>query len=238
MNSKSLSLLVLSTAMVSLSACGAHTDSPMTQVDMAIERAGKHAAALQDPEKKLAVYERIYKQNPKSAKAATEYASHLRRQGRISQAEAVLTLFAELPDAPSSVYSEFAAIKLASGEHASAEIYAKEALSKQDGDSFAYHTLGIALDGLGRYKEAEEAFRSALDNWEGNPVPVMNNLALNLATQGYIDESISILERAKTLEPERTELERNLRIIRALNENSAAYFPEQNIPHPTKKPEK
>jgi Flp pilus assembly protein TadD len=236
MNSKSLSLLVLSTAMVTLSACASHTGAPLTQVDLAIERAEKHAAATQDPEKKLAVYERIYKQNPKSAKAATEYARHLRKQGRIAQAESVITLFAEMSDNPSYVYSEFAAIKLATGEHASAEIYAKEALEKQDGDSFAYHTLGIALDGLGRYKEAEEAFRSALDNWEGNPVPVMNNLALNLATQGYIDEAISILERAKTLEPSRTELERNLRIIRALNENSAAYFPDQKVPHPMKKP--
>jgi|TARA_R110002126_G_scaffold13118_3_gene56842 Flp pilus assembly protein TadD len=236
MNSKSLSLLVLSTAMVALSACGAHTETPLTQVDIAIERAEKHAAAIQDPDKKLAVYERIYKQNPKSAKAATEYARHLRKQGRVAQAESIMTLFAEMPENPSFVYAEFAAIKLANGEHASAEIYAKEALAQKEDDSFAYHTLGIALDGLGRYKEAEEAFRSALEIWDGNPVPVMNNLALNLATQGYIDEAISTLERAKTLEPSRTELERNLRIIRALNENSAAYFPDQRVPHPTKKP--
>ncbi len=46
----------------------------------------------------------------------------------------------------------------------------------------------------------------------------MNNLALNLATQGFIDEAIEVLERAKALSPDRIEIERNLRIIRTLNE--------------------
>ena len=46
----------------------------------------------------------------------------------------------------------------------------------------------------------------------------MNNLALNLATQGFVDEAIEILERAQKISPDRIELERNLRIIRTLNE--------------------
>lgn len=234
MNKKSL--LLLGTAMFVLSACEAHKGGVEAQVDMAIERAEKRVQAISDPGERSAVFERIYKQNPKSPKAASEYARMLRKQGNVARAEAVLALFAEDPASPHYVYSEFAAIKLAKGQHSEAEIFASDALTKQDGDSFALHTRGIALDGLGRYKEAEEAFRSALDNWEGNPVPVMNNLALNLATQGYIDESISILERAKTLEPNRTEIERNLRIIRALNESNVAYFPDQKVPKPIKKP--
>lgn len=236
MNAKSL--LLISTTLVTLAGCATHDTGSTAQVDMAIDRAEKRIKAISDPDKKLAVYERIYKKNPRSAKAATEYARILRQQGRLSQSEAVLQIFAEAADSPHYSYSEFAAIKLAKGEHGEAEIFASDALAKKNDDSFALHTLGISLDGLGRYKEAEEAFRSALDSWEGNPVPVMNNLALNLATQGYIDESVSILERAKTLDPSRTEIERNLRIIRALNENSNAYFPDQAVPIPTKKPVK
>jgi Flp pilus assembly protein TadD len=183
------------------------------------------------------MYGRIYKQNPSSAKAATEYARILRKQGQLDKAEAVLAIFAADSASPHFAYAEFAAIKLAKGEYSEAEIYTDDALELKPDDAYALHLSGIALDGLSRYKEAEEAFRGALDNWEGNPVPVMNNLALNLATQGYIDEAISILERARTLEPDRTEIERNLRIIRALNEGNAQYFPEQAaIPTPMKKP--
>ena len=36
--------------------------------------------------------------------------------------------------------------------------------------------------------------------------------------QGFVDEAIEILEQAKSLSPDRIEIERNLRIIRTLNE--------------------
>lgn len=225
---------VSSIILIGCAASGEHTVD--ASVDRAIDRAEKRVQSIRDESQKIAVYERIYKSNPKSPKASSEYARMLRKAGQLSKAQAVLRLFAEQVDSPHYVYAEYAAIMLAKGEHGEAELFAQDALEKDGANSFALHTLGISLDGQGRYKEAEEAFRSALDSWEGNPVPVMNNLALNLATQGYIDEAISILERAKTLDPSRQELERNLRIIRALNEGSAAYFPEHNVPHPVKKP--
>ena len=233
---KTKSLLALGMTSLLLVGCASGTTQHHAQVDMAIERAEKRAAATSDDTQKVAVYERVYKQNPKSEKAAVEYARILRKSGRIGQAEAILSPFAEDVNSGADTFAEYAAIKVAKGENSEAEIFARDALKKQEDNSFAAHTLGIALDGLGRYKEAEESFRTALNSWKGSPVPVMNNLALNLATQGYIDESITLLERAKTLDPSRTELERNLRIIRALNEGSAAYFPDSNVPTPTKKP--
>ncbi len=230
------SLIVIGVSSAVLAGCAGGHSAQDAQLDMAIERAAKRADIAGDDVQKIAVYERVYKQNPKSEKAAVEYARILRKTGRIAQAEAILSPFAEDIGAGADVFAEFAAIKVAKGENNEAEIFARDALKKQEDNSFAAHTLGIALDGLGRYKEAEESFRTALNSWEGSPVPVMNNLALNLATQGYIDESITLLERAKTLDPSRTELERNLRIIRALNETSGAYFPDSNVPTPTKKP--
>lgn len=228
---------MLGAASVLVVGCTTTNTGSNPQVDKALERAGKRGASIKDPAEEAAMYGRIYKQNPSSAKAATEYARVLRKQGQLDKAEAVLNIFATDSGSPHFAYSEFAAIKLAKGEYSEAEIFADDALELKPKDSYALHLRGIALDGLSRYKDAEQAFRAALDNWEGNPVPVMNNLALNLATQGYIDESISILERARTLEPDRKEIERNLRIIRALNEGNGQYFPEQAaIPTPLKKP--
>jgi Flp pilus assembly protein TadD len=236
-NLNKTSLLILGASSVLLVGCTTTNTGSNPQVDKALERASKRGATIKDPDKEAAMYGRIYKQNPSSAKAATEYARILRKQGQLDKAEAVLAIFAADSASPHFAYSEFAAIKLAKGEYSEAEIYVDDALELKPDDAYALHLSGIALDGLSRYKEAEEAFRGALDNWEGNPVPIMNNLALNLATQGYIDEAISILERARTLEPDRKEIERNLRIIRALNEGSAQYFPEQAaIPTPMKKP--
>ena len=85
-------------------------------------------------------------------------------------------------------------------------------------DYLAYQNLGIALDAKEMHPEAERAFRKGLEHWKGDPTTIMNNLALNLATQGFIDEAIEVLERAQALSPDRIEIERNLRIIRTLNE--------------------
>ena len=109
-------------------------------------------------------------------------------------------------------------IALGLGNYDLAEKYAKEAVIQDPTDHFAFQNLGIALDAKEMHPEAERAFRKALENWEGDPTTIMNNLALNLATQGFIDEAIEILEKAKALSPDRIEIERNLRIIRTLNE--------------------
>lgn len=46
----------------------------------------------------------------------------------------------------------------------------------------------------------------------------MNNLALNLAAQGYTDKALTMLYDAQKMDPNRVEIERNIRIIRTLNE--------------------
>jgi Flp pilus assembly protein TadD len=74
------------------------------------------------------------------------------------------------------------------------------------------------LDSKGKHVEAERAFRKGLDIWEGDPIPIMNNLALNLASQNNLEEAYEILMRAKTIAPNRIEVERNLRIVKALIE--------------------
>ena len=100
-------------------------------------------------------------------------------------------------------------------------------------DARAYHYLGIALDAQGKHPEAEKAFRKGLDMWQGDPTPIMNNLALNLSSQGYLDEASEILEKARAVSPNRLEVERNLRIITALRQSE-----NPTTPKPRKKPVK
>jgi Flp pilus assembly protein TadD len=69
------------------------------------------------------------------------------------------------------------------------------------------------------HPEAERAYRKGLEIWEGDPIPIMNNLALNLASQNNLKEAYEILKKAKSIAPNRIEVERNLRIVSALVES-------------------
>lgn len=62
-------------------------------------------------------------------------------------------------------------------------------------------------------------------------------MGLNLAAQGFLDEAIETLRKALDTAPNRTEIERNLRIVSALQ-----YQPPSDgarlVPKPPRKPEK
>lgn len=159
-----------------------------------------------------------YKKRPSDVKHALPYAIALREADYMNRAAIVLAPFADDPDAPADVKSEYAAIQLELGNYIQAENAARRAI-KEDPESFEpYHYLAITLDAQGQYETAEGYYRTAMKTWKGDPTAVMNNLALNLATQERLSEAITVLEDAQALQPERDEIERNLRIIRALKE--------------------
>lgn len=166
-----------------------------------------------------------YADKPDDAMVAIGYASALSANRDFKGAEKVLRSYADNTSSPAIFKTEMAAVQLGLGNDKKAEKYAQKAVIEDPGQTRAYQYLGIALDSRGEYKKAEKAFRKGLENWSGDPVPIMNNLALNLASQGHFDESLDVLERAKKLAPDRIEVERNLRIIRALQE-SFNYKPE------------
>ncbi|MGE4313698.1 MAG: tetratricopeptide repeat protein [Pseudobdellovibrionaceae bacterium] len=213
--------LLLSAAAVALSACGTgdHSTAPRTgSVDRALGKAAAEAARTAKPSANLASLERQYNSNPTDAKIATSYGTALREHGQANQSSLVLQSFAAAPDASVVTLREYASTQLELGDYTLAETYARKALAKDNTDAQAWHVLGIALDAQGTHEEAETAFRKALDLWEGDPVPIMNNLALNLASQNHVPEAVEILKKAKELAPNRVEVERNLRIISTLNE--------------------
>lgn len=188
------------------------------RIDAAIEKAAVSAARSGSKTATLIALEKKYKRNSDNPAYALPYAQALRQADHLNRAELILAPFAKGEDTHPGVKTEMSMIKLATGDYDSAEEYAKQAILQNPEDYQAYQNLGIALDAKEMHAEAERAFRKGLEYWEGDPTTIMNNLALNLATQGFVDEAIEILERAKALSPDRIEIERNLRIIRTLNE--------------------
>lgn len=199
-------------------------------VDAALERAAAASSASGDKRQSLSILEKLYKRNSEDPQVAIDYAAALREAEYLNQAAMVLAPFADDKKGPAAAKTEYAAIQLALGNNKSAEEYAQKAVTQDQGDYRAYHYLGIALDSQGMHKEAERAFRKALDMWQGDPIPVMNNLALNLASQDFLDEAVAILEKAKTIAPDRIEVERNLRIVRTLLQSA------RHAPKPVAKP--
>ena len=220
-----------------LAGCGASTGKSPSSVDTndqisnAIQRAAENAAMEKTPS--LAAAEREYNKDSKNAANAVHYAAALREEGYANRASVVLEPFANEPKALPGVKSEYAAIQLALGNNEAAERYAQKAVLQDPQDFRAFHYLGIALDAQGKHPEAERAFRKALDHWEGDPTTVMNNLALNLASQEYLDEASEILQKAQAIAPDRVEIERNLRIVTALQQSD-----KRIAPKPKKKPER
>ncbi|MBL4804300.1 MAG: tetratricopeptide repeat protein [Alphaproteobacteria bacterium] len=198
-------------------------------IDSAISRAAIYNTK---PARSVTYLERAYKQSPTDEALAIEYASALRGTDELGKAELILAPFAKMDPPSSAAASEYAAIQLAKGEYEAAEKHAQNAILADDANFKAYHRLGIALDAQGQHEPAERAYRKGLDLWQGDPTTIMNNLALNLATQGFLDESAEILRKAQAVDPNRDEIERNLRIVTALQQAEGA-----PVPKPGKKPE-
>ena len=229
---KNTAILVLALAILPLSACKTtsdqnadiskkSSDDVSERVENALEKAAIDAAERNGKSNftaTLLTLEKAYKRDSENPQNALLYARGLRQANMNDRAYAILSPFAKNKTPYPGVNTEMSMIALSLGNYDSAEKYAKTAVMQNPEDFQAYQNLGIALDAQKMHPEAERAFRKGLEHWQGNPTTIMNNLALNLATQGFVDEAIEVLERAKAISPERIEIERNLRIIRTLNE--------------------
>lgn len=223
---KQLTAFTLCGCVLTLGGCGTTANTPTSSSDRvgnALNKAAGVALQSGNVDQAVVMLEKSYKRSPKDPMVATQYAEALRRSGNSSLADAILTPFANGETPSVGVLTEYASIQLERGEYELAEKYAQKVLSMSDTSSEAEHMLAIALDAQGQHEDAEKHFRSALDMWEGDPVPIMNNLALNLASQGRASDAVDILKKAKSIAPNRVEVERNLRIISTLNEDPKAF---------------
>jgi len=197
----------------------AHTERRLATEALDAIAAGKTAEALLS-------YEKLYKRSPRNREVAVNYAQLLRKSGRPEEALAVLRPFAEAKTKDKDggaalVKNEYAATLIALGRFEEAQAILDGVLTDARAAAFhadASHLAGIALDAQGHHKAAEKLFRQALDGWNGDPTSVMNNLALNLASQGKFDESLNLLRKAQLMSPEKTEIARNVQIVNDLRE--------------------
>lgn len=227
-------ILILGTC-TALSACQtSQSVNGGIQTSGTLDSAMVERAAIYDrtSNKSPKMLERAYKQNPEDPAIAVDYAAALREAGFVDRADLILEPFAKDKMASSLVTSEYAAVQLAGGNYEAAEKYAQKAIIADDANFKAYHRLGIALDAQGMHEEGERAYRKGLELWQGDPTSIMNNLALNLASQGFLTESVEILRKAQDVSPDKVEIERNLRIVTALQQAEGA-----PAPKPKKKPE-
>lgn len=230
--------VALSAAALLLSACAAHNDlqvgDPINDLQgqrAATERrlatSAADAMAQGKTNEAFVSYEKLYQRDSRNPDVAVNYAQLLRRTGKASQAVKVLAPYAEGKRKTSSrtplpmLKNEYAAALIETGKFDVAEKTLHSVLTTPADAEFhpdASHLLGVALDAQGKHTEAEKYFRQALDGWRGDATSVMNNLALNLASQGKFDEALTTLRKAQLMAPAKTEIARNIQIVSELRD--------------------
>jgi Flp pilus assembly protein TadD len=240
-----LPLLLLSAALVlPLAACQSTSEaSQQARIDNAIASAASQASANGESGDSLPLLERLYKRDSGNQDNALKYATALQNSGRLNRADLVLSPFAVKKNQDNAgVLTEYAAIKTAMGDYPAGENYARRAVGIDGKNGQAWHVLGIALDAQQNHAQAEIAFRKAIENWSGNQATVLNDLGLNLASQGFVDDALDTLRKAQSLDPNRTEIERNIRIVTALqvaHTSTPRREPSTDgVPIPERKPER
>lgn len=240
--SRKIAVLLLAGAMtMTLSACqSTNNGTESDRINAALERVADQASEGGHTRQSMTALEKLYKRDSENPDIAAQYAQALRQNGRLSRANMILRPFAEDGDIENvNVQTEYAALNAAMGNYIDTENYARKAVLESPEYGKGYHLLGIALDAQGKHEPAEKAFRKALDYWEGNPSPVLNNLGLNLASQGFFDEALETLRKASATSSGRDEIERNIRIISTLQSsipNASSGRTKMMPPRPNHKP--
>lgn len=224
---RGLLLASLSVSVLAVTACSSTgvTDnmtnqSEASRVDSILNRAAREAKASGNKTETVVLLEKIYTRNPDDAAVATSFGQALREDEQLNRARQILYPFTEGKNAYPDAVTELSMVQLALGQYKEAELTGRRAVEMDDKSGRAYLALGTALDAQNYHEQAEVAFRRGIDNWKGDPAPIMNNLALNLASQNKLDQAIDMLEKAREISPGRMEIERNMRIISTLKESA------------------
>ena len=211
-----ITLMLLSGTALMLTSCGT-TNGKAPATSKVLEQQAVQSGGGET----IASAEKAYKKNSDDIGAAIRYSRALRDAGRYSRASIVITPFAKDDRKPSAAAkSEFAAVQVALGNYDVAADAARKSISMNDKSWQAYDILGIALDAKGDHANAEKALRKALELAPPEQqTAILNNLGLNLAAQGFLDEAADTLRKALATSPDRAEVERNLRIVSALRQS-------------------
>lgn len=233
---RGLVLASLSVSVLALAACGTTGNANVadergaSRVDSILERAAREAKASGNKTETVALLEQIYSRNQDDAAVATSFGQALREDEQFTRARQVLYPFTEGKNAYPDAVMELAMVQLSLGQYKEAELTARKAVELDPNSGRAYLALGTALDAQNYHEQAEVAFRRGIEKWKGDPAPIMNNLALNLASQNKLDQAIDMLQKAKEISPGRVEIERNLRIVTTLKEGADDFIANKKQP--------
>src|SRR4051812_36351564 len=147
-----------------------------------LSTAAQNAIASGKTSEALDLYSKLY-QKEKTPEVALNYAQLLRKTGKDQQALEVLSHYVNADGSPKDktppvILNEYAAVNIENGNYKLAEDTLSRVLSDKNATALyadANDLLGISLDSQGLHKDAEEAYRNALDSWKGDPTSVMNN---------------------------------------------------------------
>lgn len=194
-------------------------------VDTAIKRAAHIAKQQGAAKESLVFYEQLYRRNPQDVQTVLHYTSALRKDGQAKKAKIILQAWHENKTSR-EVMVALAQTHLSLGEFEQALPLAERAVDMRESDAQAQHVYGLTLDALGYHEQAEAHLREALESWPGDPVKVLNNLALNLSAQQKKAEALDIIDKALIFDPYNKHLHNNRALIAAL----------KTTPRPSSKP--
>lgn len=221
-----LSLLCLTAACEPLPSSGKAIDSMSGQKKLTQQRQkteAYEAIAAGRAQEAAEHFEKLYLKNNKNREFALNYAQALRKTGKAQRAVVVLAPFVEKKSKIDPVMAlEFASASVEIGNDERALAVAEKVLADPKAADLhpnMHNIVGIVLDGQGRHKEAETAYRTALEGWEGDSTSVMNNLALCLVSQGLFDDALTTLRQALVANPNRAEIARNIEIVSDLRKS-------------------
>jgi Flp pilus assembly protein TadD len=170
----------------------------------------------------VSTLEKLYSRNSEDPKIAARYARALRETGESEKARLILEGFVNQGSsvANDAIYVEYATLYLADKNYPNVIKYATKAQKKNPQNALSYQLTGMALAAQGQDPAAELAFKQALQYWDqnklGDMTPVWNNLALSLASQKKVEDALLAIQKAKALSPKSLEIERNYRIVQAM----------------------
>jgi Flp pilus assembly protein TadD len=161
-------------------------------------------------------YGSVYERDQENNVALVGLSRNLRRLGRATEAEAVLSRALKREKETGGVLSEMGKVQLVLGQPMEAiEPLSRASVLGEDGWDVQL-ALAVAYDRIGMYDKAEGRYRAALKDSPDNAV-VLNNFALSMAQAGQLRGAIGLLERATALPEATPKMRQNLALLYAMN---------------------
>jgi outer membrane protein OmpA-like peptidoglycan-associated protein len=187
-----------------LSAC-VTSDAPKPLTQISPEHSAAFHEAIGDAEKQL-------RDNPSDREARLGLARTLRWAGRIEDATKVLdtapTAFAN----DAKFWAERGKLSLLQGNSLQGLVQLERATQGATGDWRLYSAIGIGNDYMNRYREAEIAYRKALELCP-NDAGVLNNLGVSQGLSGRLDQAVLTLNDALHFGQHTDLINRNLKLF-------------------------